>query len=161
MSLELGVDTYITIEEMEEYLTKYYVPDDPQMAAWNALSTESKEVYLRKAISEIERLKYIGQKYDKEQMLAFPRIYTAISRCTGEVPNTIKWAQAEEALELSSPTEDSNAAEALSGNVKSYRIGNLSETYKNVDGMSPYAIIKSVKAQRLIAPYLGGGYSVR
>jgi hypothetical protein len=182
MALVVGTDSYVTIEEANTYIANHYVSTNAQRIAWVALSDADKEIYLRNSIVELERLQYRGQRYQwaTVQPLAFPRVYIGqeierlfsdnyyyhnnnflINQTTPTVPNEIKNAQIEEALELASPTTDSEIAETYSGNIKSYSIGHLSETYATGDRNSLQSIIKSSKAQQLLRKYTNGGYHVQ
>ena len=77
------------------------------------------------------------------------------------MPQAVKDAQALEALELASPTSDTDMAGAYAGNVRSYGLGSISENYKTADSYGVKSVVKSVRAQRLLQLYLGGGYRVR
>lgn len=79
------------------------------------------------------------------------------------VPDEIKRAQAEEALELASPSDDTAIYEATRGAVKSYRIGALSETFKDAPARTannPMTVLKSTKAQEFVSVFFGGMYRV-
>lgn len=169
MSLTVGTDSYVTVDEADAYVSTYYVSTDAQRVAWEALTDTDKEIYLRNALISIEQLPFLGEKYLwSDQNLAFPRIYpnlyiehdlNLITAPT--VPNDIKNSQILEALELASPTQDTKDAEVYGGNVKSYSVGHLSETLITGSRAGLRAIIKSSKAQLLLKKYVGGGYSVR
>ena len=80
-----------------------------------------------------------------------------------DVPEEIKRAEAEEALELASPSGDTAINVATRGAVKSYRIGALSETFRAAPARTannPLTVLKSTKAQELVAIYSGGSYRV-
>jgi len=155
----INENTYIMTIEADVYVSENLLSADSQRVAWEALSTSDKEVHLKNAASEIETLKFVGIKADKDQKMAFPRKY--ILHEEDEVPQAIKDAQALEALELCAPTSDTDMAKAYAGNVRSYGLGSLSESLKIADAYSFKAVIKSVRTQRLLLPFLGGGYRVR
>ena len=155
MSLIVGTDSYVTLEEANTYISTYYTSTNSQRIAWESLSDEDKEVYLRNALVAMEQLHFQGRKYNNAQALAFPR------NCDIEVPEAIKYAQVEEGLELGSPTEDTETAEEYAGNVESYSISSLSESYRLGSRYGLRAIIKSSKAQGLLRQFIGGGYSVK
>lgn len=80
-----------------------------------------------------------------------------------DVPEEIKRAEAEEALELTSPSGDTAIYEAARGAVKSYRIGALAETFKDTPARTannPVTVLRSTKAQELVAIFFGGSYRV-
>ena len=62
--LTFGVDTYVTVEEMTEYINNYYMSDSPYKVNWEKL---------RSATSQIEKYNYQGEKKNKQQVLKFPR----------------------------------------------------------------------------------------
>ena len=78
-----------------------------------------------------------------------------------DVPDEIKRAEAEEALELASPSGDTAIWEAARGSVKSYRIGALAETFKDTPSRTqnnPVTVLRSTKAQEFVAVFFGGSY---
>lgn len=80
-----------------------------------------------------------------------------------EVQDEIKRAEAEEALELASPSGDTAIYEAARGAVKSYRIGSLGETFKDTPSRTqnnPVTVLRSTKAQEFVSMFLGGAYRV-
>jgi hypothetical protein len=161
MPFTVNENTYITVEDTDQYFNyeNMILENDARKTAWDALSYGDKQTYLKRAAEEIDSLKFVGIKMDSDQKMAFPRKY--ILHEDDEVPQAIKEAQALEALELCSPTSDTAMAEAYAGNVRSYALGSVSENLRTIDVYSVKAVIKSVRAQRKLAPYLGGGYRVR
>ena len=78
-----------------------------------------------------------------------------------DVPDEIKRAEAEEALEFASPSGDTAIYEAARGAVKSYRIGALAETFKDTPSRTqnnPVTVLRSTKAQEFVSMFLGGSY---
>ncbi len=160
MAITVNVDTYISTSDSDEYINDKLLADSDELKdKWLNLDYEDKKIYLKTAAEEIDSLKFVGIKAEADQMMAFPRKY--ILHEDDEVPEAIKLAQALEALELACPTSDTAMADAYAGNVRSYSLGSVSENLKTVNSYGIKAVIKSVRAQRLLAPYLGGGYRVR
>ena len=161
MPFTLNENTYITVEDADYYFEyENLLPENSaSKLKWDALSYNDKQTYIKTAAEEIESLKFVGIKADDTQKMAFPRKY--ILHEDDDVPQAIKEAQALEALELAAPTSDTAMAKAYSGNVRSYALGSLSESLKTADSYGVKSTIKSVRAQRLLMPYLGGGYRVR
>ena len=77
------------------------------------------------------------------------------------MPQAIKAAQIEEALEMVSPTVATENKDIRNNPVQSYSIGHLSETFETASVGSLQSALASVRAQALIRPYTGGGYEVR
>lgn len=155
--LEVGIDSYITLEEAETYI-KNYVTDEAIKAKWNALTGEQKEVYLRKAVLNIDKLHFGGIKVDSKQRLEFPRKYSGHysgGYLVEEVPWAIKSAEVEEALFLTNGVPQSIKNQKKG--IKSFSIGDLSETYAmdTISGNVVYA-----NTMELIGKYLIGSVGI-
>ena len=168
MALIVGTDTYISLDDAQEYLSENYISTDEKLIAWNALSDMDKEILLRKALKTIEAQPYVGFKACSTQTLEFPRaLYTSIPQdiyapsqiwpdnwyVQSEVPSAVKYAQCEIAFETASGT--SNRVKLQRQGVKSFSLGNLSETYSGASNS-----IVSHEAKELLKPYIGGGYRI-
>lgn len=173
--ITVGVDTYVTTAEADDYITKYYLSTDDQRTVWDTAGEGDKEIILRRACAAIDSLVYRGVKLAYPQALAFPRYFGASYAMIGgvlyaaeldlypelrQVPEAIKHAQIEEALELMSPGAATEHRDAVTGPVESYTIGHLSETYRTAAAGSLDAVITSGKAKEMLRPYVGGGYGV-
>lgn len=149
---------YVTVEESDEYVRTHYVSTDDLRKGWEALSSEDKAALLTKSFQAIELLPFTGRKLNPKQKTAFPRWPSE------EVPERIKWAQIENALAKSNATteEDAQYYERLwMYGIESYSIGNLSESTSKGSygiGSAQATGINSVVAERLLRPFLGGGY---
>lgn len=149
---------YVTLEEANAYIKTHYLTSDALRLSWEALSEEDQTILLTKSFQTIELLPFSGRKLNPDQSTVFPRWPWQ------EVPEAIKWAQIENALAKSdaSNEEDTKYYERLwTYGVESYSIGNLSErtssgTY-SLRGAQATGIT-SATAERLLRPYLGGGY---
>lgn len=175
MSLTVGVDSYVTIEEATEYLSAHYPSTDERMQAWGELSESDREVFLRRACDSLNCLAYRGETFEALQPLAFPRYFypdgvmsnrkliaplASVYPELEEVPREVKSAQIEEAFELACPSEDTEKSDALSGAVQSYTIGHLSETFRQAGNGTVESALKSGKAQKLIRQYTEGAYEI-
>lgn len=149
---------YVTLEEASEYISTHYLSTDTLRLSWEGLSDEDRTVLLTRSFQTIELLPFAGRKLNPDQSTVFPRWPYK------EVPEAIKWAQIENALAKSdaSNEEDAKHYERLwTYGVESYSIGNLSErtstgTY-SLRGAQATGVTSAV-ADRLLRPYLGGGY---
>lgn len=149
---------YVTLDEANEYIRTHYLLTDKLRLAWDILSSEDRTILLNKSFQTIELLPLTGRKFNPDQSTVFPRW-----PCK-EVPEAIKWAQIENALAKSdaSNEEDTQYYEKLwIYGVESYSIGNLSEHVST----GSYGLrgaqatgVTSVIAERLLRPFLGGGY---
>lgn len=154
----MGMVGYVTVAEADEYVRTHYLKNDELFKAWFELDSDDKTVLLSRSFQVIELLPFAGRKLDPAQEAAFPRWPSK------EVPDAIKWAQIENALARSNASneEDAKFYERLwTYGVESYTIGNLSErtssgTY-GVGGAQSTGVVSAI-ANRLLRPYLGGGY---
>lgn len=156
-----GVLGYVTLEEADAYVAQFYVSTNDFRLNWEALSSADKAALLMKSFQTIEMLPFAGRKTCCKQSTAFPRWPNT------EVPDSIKFAQIEQALNQSdaSADEDARHYEKLwQWGVNSYTIGNLSEHLSEGGygvGAAKSTGITSATATRLLAPFLQGGYSIR
>ena len=156
MALVVNVDSYLSLIDADVYLSAHYASTDAKMIIWAALTDANCEAYLRQAALAIDRLPLVGYKAVSTQTMAFPRtIYTdSIIQDSNwyiqpSVPDTIKHAQCEIALQLAQGS--SSRVDLQRQGVKSFSLGNLSETYSGTQNS-----IISYEAKQLLAPYLGG-----
>lgn len=79
MSLEVGINSYVTLEEAEDYVISHYMSNSPEFTAWNALSDNDKAVALVTSATALNNaFTYVGKKVIAGQKLAFPRSYTLL-----------------------------------------------------------------------------------
>ena len=149
---------YVSLADADEYVVTHYVSTDALRIGWEALSDEDRIALLTKSFQVLELLPFAGRKFEPGQETAFPRWPHK------EVPSAIKWAQIENALAKSdtSNEEDAKFYERLwMYGVESYSIGNLSERTStgsySVNGAQATGVTSAI-ADRLLRPYLGGGY---
>jgi hypothetical protein len=168
MAIIVGTDTYISLADAQTYLSGHYISTDSKMSAWNALNDADQEILLKKATLIIDRQPLVGYKATETQALAFPRtIYSEVPNelynspifysdhwyTQTAVPNEVKYAQCEIAIEMVTGT--SNRASLQRQGVKSFTLGNLSETYSGAQNS-----LVSYEAKQLLAPYAGGGFRI-
>ena len=156
----MGLIGYVSLEEANAYVKSHYMSSDTLRLSWEGLSDEDRIVLLTKSFQTIELLPFPGRKLNPDQSTVFPRW-----PCK-EVPEAVKWAQIENALAKSdaSNEEDTKYYERLwTYGVESYSIGNLSESVSagtyGLHGAQATGITSPV-AERLLRPYLGGGYRI-
>lgn len=138
--------------------------------AWTALTSDNKDAYLRQARKSIDRQRLVGIKSTSTQVLEFPRAiptqYNTKYPPTGytirdrgwvvqvAVPQVVIDAQVEEALSLM--TGVSPRTELQRNGVKSFSLGNLSESYGSVNP----GRLSSYEAQQLMTEFIAGGVSI-
>ena len=95
--LEVGVNTYVTITEADDYIESNFGEYDDLAVIWGVLSNREKERYLRASLGQIEALVIPGRPLDRDQPLQFPRCGVFRS---GIIPQEVKDAQVENAVEI-------------------------------------------------------------
>ncbi len=161
MSLVVGVDTYITIAEANEYVSHYYLSADPLRIQWENTSEEDREVMLRKSFAQINNLPFTGKPKNPNQTLPFPRA----GKFTAQDMQKVKNAQAEQALAISDPVTSQETEDRLKlrrAGVVQYTIGDLSEKFQDglpVDSNENFYCL-SEKAYAYLKRWLQGGYRV-
>ena len=145
---------YATVEQANAYIQSYYSSTSPLRMAWNALSDEDKQVALNRSQQQIDLLPLKGRPLGAE---SFPR-------------EPFKDRSLEAAkiatIELAIQGFDETARERFTlqkQGVQSYRIGDLSETFKGGssaaadNGGDPFVL-------SIVFPFLkdwlGGGYRI-
>ena len=160
MGLINEVFGYVTLEEANEYVTDHFVSSDTTRVAWESLSDADKMVLLRNSYRAIEMLAFRGRKTDKTQPSAFPRWPST------DVPSRIKHAQIANAIVLADESSQDDVAyydRLRTFGVKSYHVGNLSETLNTPAesaSTAAYQGIYSQEAMRLLSPWLSGGFEI-
>lgn len=72
--LVVGEDSYVTLEEAEELITRSSLSTDAAYQKWISLSDSDKEVLLRNSCRDIDNLKFNGRRKSLGQKLEFPRV---------------------------------------------------------------------------------------
>lgn len=156
----LNVETYITADEMLEYLSSHRVSSDTLRVQWEAMDIEDQEILLHRAYLQINSLPYTGRKSSATQREPFPRgtVFTPADL------QTIKYAQAEQALALSDTVaaqETEQRAVLRRAGVVQYTIGDLSETFGNSSACSNANYFGlSKNAYGYLSRWLQGGYGI-
>lgn len=157
--LTVGVDSYVSLSEAENYIKDNVLSDRESCKAWSVQSDEHKEILLKNACADIQSQIFSGKKLDSGQKLAFPRVrFDKVSD-----DETIKSAQIEQALFINTSAFadfESRRALVLQG-VKSFSLGDLSESYGESAAASGATPALAPKSRSLLAEWLGGGYRVR
>lgn len=170
--LTIGSNSYATITEADEYVNDYYECYHPLRVHWSVLGDDEKETYLRRSIAEIDKLHFLGRKYNAyAQRLAFPRIrpdsgnlynggfFSFTYAGESEIPEEVKQAQIENAIGIISKqisaTADKQAITMQSlGAVKDTK--GQSGTVGADEAVTHKCPLSSEKAYRLLRGWLGG-----
>lgn len=154
--LTIGVDTYITSDEANEYVKQFYLASDSLRIQWEVMTEEDREVYLRRAFVRINQLPYTGKRKSPKQPLPFPRQDGNLLK--------VKYAQVEQAL----ATTDTVATQEVEdrqrlrrAGVQSYKIGDLQENFYRQGSESNATMFGLCeKAYYYLSEYLTGGYKI-
>lgn len=168
MAVVVGTDTYISQTDATAYVTSRYTSASPERVAWTALSSDDKDILLRQACASIDQQVFAGIRASQAQTLEFPRAILVTSLAylpvgyswlssdymvQTAVPTVVTQAQVEEALALAVGVP--KRLQLRRQGVKSFRLGNLSESYGG--GLSG---LVSSKAVTLLRAYLAGSVPV-
>ena len=92
--LEINKNTYVSLEEVDNFITENYHHTDTVRVHWEVIDNEEKEMYIKKSAKEIDGLNLKGYKNLGGQVMAFPRFLPAYSLLNGNtVPEEVKEAQ--------------------------------------------------------------------
>lgn len=146
---------YATVTQANAYIKDYYSSTDSLRLQWEALDDGDKQVLLNRAEQTIDLLPYTGRPVQRDK--AFPR--------KPDEEYSLQMAQVA-TIELAVHQFNDEAKERFelqAQGVKSYKIGDLSETFGNGAGASGYSGIDEYSFS-IVFPYLkdwlGGGYEI-
>ena len=142
---------YATVVQANEYVQNYYSSGDSIRLAWEALAEADKLVLLNRAEQTIDLLPINGKPVVENK--AFPR------HPSNEIPTEVTQATIELAVQ-SSNSEAKERYELQRQGVRSYKIGDLSESFSE----AAVAVGVDAYAYSIVFPFLrkwlGGGYKI-
>lgn len=154
ISITVGTDSYISLEDANTYFSRKLDVD-----VWDNSSDTDKIKALIQATVIIDSLNLIGQMYDYNQILQFPRVYKYVPRqdiklLVNQVPTAVINACCEEALGVlesrNNPLADIRA-DAQAQGVKRIKNGDSEEEYT---GQGAGKKLFSDEALTLLKPYI-------
>ena len=75
MAFEIGIDTYMSLDEADKIVREHYLSISKEVKLWDSLTDKDKEVLLRRTTHNIDSLMWIGIKdTNSDSKLGFPRI---------------------------------------------------------------------------------------
>lgn len=139
-------NSYVTLEEANELVTKMYLSTSKERTIWSNLSDDDKEILILNTMDIVDRpqLLYIGTKVDSNQDLEWPRVINGVSK---QVPDSIKRGMMKQ-LFINNDISNSKYQELINNNIKSYADGggakiefatlndSLNTSFKNNTGIS-------------------------
>ena len=143
---------YATVEQANAYVASYYSSTNNIRIAWEALNEEDKQVMLNRSEQLIDLLPFNGKPVDPKQVNAFPRY-----------PNPelslerVKIAAIELALQTNGDTEAQDRLNLRAQGVKSYKIGDLSETFNDTNSEDYLIQCALDVVNPFLRNWLGGG----
>lgn len=149
--LIVGTNTYIDLAGADEYFD-----GSLNSGAWDSADETIKKKALISAARAIDRQILSGEKFDADQAMALPRYIT--TRDTEEVPQEVKDAQCEEAIERIR-RESSNRMQNIRAGVREFAIGGPTGLQEKLDPGAVRGLL-SPEARELLRPYLGGAVPI-
>lgn len=156
--VEVGVDSYVTLDEAGEYVDQNFVQSDGVREAWFALSQDDQCALLRRARREIDDLPLLGARYSAAQVLAFPRDFDE----GAQVHRNVREAQVELAVSLTDGDSDRRRALQAQG-VRFFRVGSFEEDFGGrwaKSGATVVSGLTSPAALRLLTPWIAGSFGI-
>jgi len=152
MALVKGINSYVTVEEAEEYFTTRI-----DVAAWEGASATQKEQALVTATSVLDNLRWEGMVVSESQSLAFPRVGSYFDPKAGRlitldginIPDRVIKATFEMAYHLL----NNDGLQDSTGSVESISIGSI-----NLTEIKTSPEISAI-ARKFIKPLLSNGGS--
>ena len=144
MTIELYKNSFVTLEEAENYFEERYDSD-----VWFKQKEEDKEKLLISASKKINTFDFVGEPLEDNQPMAFPRDYA--------LPQDIKDAVCEEAISLISKA-DSIHAKNQEDNITSISLGAGSVSYGAGSNSDEKKLLASSTALYLVKKWIKKGY---
>ena len=119
MDLIVGVNSYISLDDANNYVKQLRMSTDKGRKKWEQLSDEDKAVLINKYTIEVDNLPYFGKRVSTEQSLGFPRI---ISGRYLECPYQVRICIVEMSL-LELEYDSTDSSELIKQGIKSFTDG--------------------------------------
>lgn len=126
MELQVGINSYITLEEVKE-LANDYILIDEKLDLFNTLSDKDICRLVNSVTKKINKLPFKGKKETEEQLLEFPRVF---NKKHVECPEDIKIAIVLQAVEEKYSKEKDEIKLRELG-VSSYSVDGASISFKD------------------------------
>ena len=165
--LTIGANTYVSVAETTKYIEAVFGDDSAVYNYWDDLENNQKEMFLTKSLMQIEALPFTGIRKYNGQALEFPRTradvaQTLVGDIASEIPLSVKFAQIDNAIAMFNIAENSESKQRATlqrNGVKSFSLGEFSETYGNNSSILVY----DVADQNVISylkNWLSGSYKI-
>lgn len=134
MSLNIGFDSWVSLEEAEELIKSLFTSSNEYFLKWNSLSDEDKEILLRNsAFSISDSYRFTGRKQKQSQRLAFPRVLSALPVGVAYAPyiSQLYDNQLVSSYSLDTGIEDAKRAQVVNSVYGSVLVDLSTESHKN------------------------------
>lgn len=130
MEIQLGVNSYLTIEEANNIAGEIFIEGEKESKVWDSLSDKVKTQLILKATQRLDKLLFRGIKYiGAGSKLAFPRIIDCrVMECPYEYKCGIV------ALAIQLKIGNKQYEELLNMGVKNYSIEGASIGFRDIQG---------------------------
>ena len=129
MSIEIGINSYMSLDEANEIMEEELLSNDNDLIAWKALSDTDKEKLIIIGTRLVNKLPFLGIKYNDKIVLQWPRV---INNKEIECPRDIKIGLLKQVLrDYYNKNKQETKLQELG--VKSYSIKNASISFSDVN----------------------------
>ena len=129
MSIKIGINSYMSLDEANEIIEEELLSDDSDLIAWRALSDTDKEKLVIRGTRLVDKLPFLGIKYNDEITLQWPRV---MNNKEIECPREIKIGLLKQVLR-DYGNKDKQETKLQELGVKSYSIKNASISFSDVN----------------------------
>ena len=129
MSIEIGINSYMSLDEANEIMEEELLSNDSDLIAWKALSDTDKEKLVIIGTRLVDKLPFLGIKYSDEIVLQWPRV---MNNKEIECPRDIKIGLLKQVLR-DYCNKDKQETKLQELGVKSYSIKNASISFSDVN----------------------------
>lgn len=79
MELQVSINSYVTVEEADDYISSLYLSKNEARVAWEKLTDEDKKTALLSSCKSLNTLKYTGKRKYAGQKMEFPRVNSYVA----------------------------------------------------------------------------------
>ena len=129
MSIEIGINSYMSLDEANEIIEEELLSNDSDLISWKALSDTDKEKLVIIGTRLVDKLPFLGIKYNDKIVLQWPRV---MNNNEIECPRDIKIGLLKQVLR-DYGNKDKQETKLQELGVKSYSIKNASISFSDVN----------------------------
>lgn len=129
MSIEIGINSYMSLDEANEIIEEELLSNDSDLIVWKALSDTDKEKLVIIGTRLVDKLPFLGIKYNDNIVLQWPRV---MNNKEIECPRDIKIGLLKQVLR-DYVNKDKQETKLQELGIKSYSIKNASISFSDVN----------------------------